>query len=113
MAKLERYITTLVDERGGVDAGVMETIVKDMEKGSFKKKTQKQVYHVGQVAGRREPHEFVWMCLHARQRSLVTRTQAHGEYPRSPPTNRDIACILYWQVLAHSWSFTSCRSTTA
>lgn len=43
MAKLERYITQLVADRGGVDAGVMERIIKDLEKNTLIKKFQKQV----------------------------------------------------------------------
>lgn len=43
MAKLERYIGQLVDDRGGVDTGTMETIVKDLEKSTLVKKAQQQV----------------------------------------------------------------------
>lgn len=43
MVKLERYIGQLVDDRGGVDAGVLENIVKDLERSSRAKSAQKQV----------------------------------------------------------------------
>ncbi|CAM9459906.1 unnamed protein product [Ectocarpus fasciculatus] len=42
MAKLERYIGQLTDERGGVDTGVLENIVKDIERSSRMKHAMKQ-----------------------------------------------------------------------
>lgn len=49
MAKLERYIGQLVDDRGGVDDSVFESIVKDVErssrvKGALKKVGGKRTY---------------------------------------------------------------------
>lgn len=43
MAKLERYIGQLVDDRGGVDDSVMENIVKDVERSSRVKSALKKV----------------------------------------------------------------------
>ncbi|CAM9497383.1 unnamed protein product, partial [Scytosiphon promiscuus] len=43
MVKLERYIGQLVDDRGGVDAGVLESITKDLERSSRVKSALKQV----------------------------------------------------------------------
>lgn len=42
MAKLERYISQLTDERGGVDSCVLENIVKDIERSSRMKYAMKQ-----------------------------------------------------------------------
>lgn len=43
MAKLERYVGQLVDDRGGVDVAVLENIVKDIERSSRVKRVLKQV----------------------------------------------------------------------
>lgn len=43
MAKLERYIGQLVDDRGGVDDTVLENIVKDIERSSRVKGALKKV----------------------------------------------------------------------
>lgn len=43
MAKLERYIGQLVDDRGGVDDSVLENIVKDVERSSRVKSALKKV----------------------------------------------------------------------
>ena len=43
MAKLERYIGQLVDDRGGVDDSVMENIVKDVERSARVKSALKKV----------------------------------------------------------------------
>lgn len=43
MAKLERYIGQLVDERGGVDGVTLENIVKEIERSSRAKRALKEV----------------------------------------------------------------------
>lgn len=43
MVKLERYIGQLVDDRGGIDAGVLENIIEDLERSSRIKSALKQV----------------------------------------------------------------------
>ena len=43
MAKLERYIGQLVDDRGGVDDSILEDIVKDIERSSRVKSALKEV----------------------------------------------------------------------
>lgn len=43
MAKLERYVGQLVEDRGGIDDSVMQNIVRDIEKSSRAKSAQKKV----------------------------------------------------------------------
>lgn len=47
IVKLERYIRQLVDDQGGIDAGTMEDIFRDLEKGALVRRTSKQVTSVG------------------------------------------------------------------
>lgn len=43
MAKLERYIRQLVDDRGGIDDCVLENIIRDVEKSSRAKSALNKV----------------------------------------------------------------------
>lgn len=43
MVKLERYVSQLVDDRGGVDAELLENITRDLEKSALVKMGQKKV----------------------------------------------------------------------
>lgn len=43
VAKLERYVNQLLNERGGINKNTMESIIRDLEKSVLVKRTQKQV----------------------------------------------------------------------
>lgn len=43
IAKLERYVGQLVDDRGGVDDATLENIVKEIERSSRAKRALKEV----------------------------------------------------------------------
>lgn len=69
MAKLERYVGQLVEDRGGVDDSVMETIVRDIERSSRVKNAQKKVRGRSYVA--LQPSSLQCLFCFRRQISFV------------------------------------------
>lgn len=65
ITKLERYVRQLVDDQGGIDAGTMEAIVRDLEKGAIARRATKQVTSVGVQPGRwNKTYLYIYIPVH-------------------------------------------------